>query len=102
MTTSNGSVSAAEPASDHGSRQRRRMPKFLPPSHSLTIEEIANLTGAKPREGDPLDRRIENIAPLDTALAVDISFLDSAKYLTAFATTHAGACFVSPRFASSV
>jgi UDP-3-O-[3-hydroxymyristoyl] glucosamine N-acyltransferase len=64
----------------------------------LTIEEIAALTRAKPRAGDPLDRSISNIAPLDTAVAADISFLDKPRYLDALAITRAGACFVSPRF----
>jgi UDP-3-O-[3-hydroxymyristoyl] glucosamine N-acyltransferase len=77
------------------------MPNFFPASCRLTIEEIAKLTGAKPRDGDPLDRGIDNIAPLDTAGAADISFLDNAKYLAGFAVTRAGACFTSPRFAAS-
>jgi UDP-3-O-[3-hydroxymyristoyl] glucosamine N-acyltransferase len=65
---------------------------------ALTIEEIAALTRAKPRAGDPLDRRISNIAPLDTAVAADISFLDKARFLDALAVTRAGACFISPLF----
>ena len=65
---------------------------------ALTIEQIATLTRAKPRAGDPLDRRISNIAPLDTAAAADISFLDKARFLDALAVTRAGACFISPLF----
>jgi UDP-3-O-[3-hydroxymyristoyl] glucosamine N-acyltransferase len=53
------------------------------------------------RDGDPLDRRIGNIAPLDTAGASDISFLDNSKYLGDLASTRAGACLVSPRFEAS-
>jgi UDP-3-O-[3-hydroxymyristoyl] glucosamine N-acyltransferase len=74
------------------------MPETLQSNRVLTIEQIAALTRAKPRAGDPLDRRIGNIAPLDTAVASDISFIDNAKYLDAFAATRAGACFVGPRF----
>ncbi len=77
------------------------MPNILSPNGKLTIEEIAELTRAKPRPGDPLGRRIENVAPLDSAGATDISFFDNAKYLAEFASTRAGACFVSPRFAAS-
>jgi UDP-3-O-[3-hydroxymyristoyl] glucosamine N-acyltransferase len=77
------------------------MPHFFPPSHTLTIEEIARLTHAAVREGDPLDRCIDNISPLDTAGASDISFLDNSKYLADFAATRAGACFVAPRYAAS-
>ena len=68
----------------------------------LTIEEIVALTHAKPREGQPLDRRIVNIAPLDTAGATDISFIDSPKYLDQLAVTHAGACLAAPRFEAAV
>src|SRR6202795_3303462 len=75
-----------------------RMADTLRTQRALTIEEIAALTRAKPRAGDPLDRRISNIAPLDTAVAADISFLDKPKFLDALAITRAGACFVSPRF----
>jgi UDP-3-O-[3-hydroxymyristoyl] glucosamine N-acyltransferase len=64
----------------------------------LTIAEIAALTQAKPRAGVPLDRRISNIAPLDTAAAADISFLDKARFLDALAVTRAGACFISLPF----
>ena len=77
------------------------MPIFLPRNRKLTIGEIAKLTGATPREGDPIDQAIDNIAPLDTAVASDISFLDRPKFLADFAATKAGACFVLPRFAAS-
>jgi UDP-3-O-[3-hydroxymyristoyl] glucosamine N-acyltransferase len=76
------------------------MLETLQSNRALTIEQIAALTRAKPRAGDPLDRRIGNIAPLDTAVASDISFIDNAKYLDAFVATRAGACFVGPRFAA--
>jgi UDP-3-O-[3-hydroxymyristoyl] glucosamine N-acyltransferase len=75
-----------------------RMPDTVRTERSLTVEEIVALTRAKPRAGDALDRRISNIAPLDTAVAADISFLDKPKFLDALAVTRAGACFISPRF----
>ncbi len=74
------------------------MPDFFASSRALTIAEIATLTRAEPRAGAPLDRPIANIAPLDTAGAGDISFLDNAKYLDALAATRAGACLLTPRF----
>ncbi len=77
------------------------MPDFVRPNCELTIGEIAALTRAKLRDGDPLDRRICNIAPLDTARASDISFLDDAKYLGELAGTRAGACLVAPRFVAA-
>jgi hypothetical protein len=45
------------------------MPNALGSDRELTIDEIAALTGAKPRAGDGRDCRIVNIAPLDTAAA---------------------------------
>src|SRR3984885_3175937 len=74
------------------------MPEFFPKSSELTIKEIAALTRAEPRAGVPLDRRIDNIAPLDTAGPADITFLDNQKYLDDLAATRAGACLLGPRF----
>ena len=78
------------------------MPDFVAPDCELTTGEIAALTRAKLREGDPADRRIRNIAPLDTAGPADLSFLDNSKYLADALATRAGACFVGPRFAASL
>jgi UDP-3-O-[3-hydroxymyristoyl] glucosamine N-acyltransferase len=77
------------------------MPDFFSQQHELTIGEIATLTGAAPRPGAPLDRRIRNIAPLDTARAADITFLDNAEYLGELSNTGAGACLLSARFAAA-
>src|SRR5579863_102826 len=74
------------------------MPDFFPKSSELTIKEIVALTRAEPRPGVPLDRRIGNIAPLDTAGPADITFLDNQKYLDDLAATRAGACLLGPRF----
>lgn len=78
------------------------MPDFARPTCDLTTGEIAALTRAKLRDGDPTDRRISNIAPLDTAGPSDITFLDNSKYLSDAAATRAGACLVGPRFAAAV
>ena len=67
------------------------MPDFVEPSCELTTGEIAALTRAKLRDGDPPDRRICNIAPLDTAGPADISFLDNPKYLDELADSRAPA-----------
>ncbi|HXW41864.1 MAG TPA: UDP-3-O-(3-hydroxymyristoyl)glucosamine N-acyltransferase [Xanthobacteraceae bacterium] len=77
------------------------MPDFLRPNCELTTGEIAALTRARLRDGDPPDRRICNIAPLDTAAASDIGFLDNSKYLAELAATRAGACLIAPRFAAA-
>jgi UDP-3-O-[3-hydroxymyristoyl] glucosamine N-acyltransferase len=66
---------------------------------TLTVGEIAALTGAQLRPGVPLDRVISGIAPLDTATLRDLSFLENPKYLDELPHTRAGACLVTPRFA---
>jgi UDP-3-O-[3-hydroxymyristoyl] glucosamine N-acyltransferase len=77
------------------------MPDFLPDTRVLTIAEIVELTHADPCPGVPLDGRITDIAPLDSARPSDISFLDNPKYLGELAITRAGACLVTPRFAKA-
>ena len=74
------------------------MRDFVIADCELTTGAIAALTGAKLREGDPVDRPICNIAPLDAAGASDISFLDNSKYAAELATTRAAACLIAPRF----
>src|SRR5215469_14316624 len=74
------------------------MRDFVIADCELTAGAIAALTGAKLRVGDPADRPIRNIAPLDTAGASDLSFLDNSKYASVLATTRAGACLIAPRF----
>src|SRR3974390_1654875 len=74
------------------------MRDFVIADCELTAGAIAVLTGAKLRAGDPAERPIRNIAPLDTARAFDLSFLDNLKYIGELATTRAGACLIAPRF----
>jgi UDP-3-O-[3-hydroxymyristoyl] glucosamine N-acyltransferase len=77
------------------------MPDFIKSKRSLTTGEIAALTRATLREGDPADRPIRNIAPLDSAGPDDVTFLDNSKYLNALAGSRAGACLIGPRFAAA-
>src|SRR5215472_9895124 len=76
------------------------LPPFFKNAKSLTIAEIAAITGAKPADGVPLDRVITNIAPLDSARPSDLTFFDNLKYLDELASTHPGACLLAPRLAS--
>jgi UDP-3-O-[3-hydroxymyristoyl] glucosamine N-acyltransferase len=73
-------------------------PLFFKSAKSLTVAEIAGLTGAQPADGVPLDRIISHIAPLDLARPADLAFFDNSRYLDDLATTHAGACLLNPRF----
>jgi UDP-3-O-[3-hydroxymyristoyl] glucosamine N-acyltransferase len=78
-----------------------RMPAFPGESCELTIAEITALTRATLRSGSPSDLTIRNVAPLDTAGAADISFLDDARHVGELVTTRAGACLLAPRFADA-
>ncbi len=74
-------------------------PQFFHSAKSLTIAEIVALSGAQTGEGASLGHAISNIAPLDTATPHDLTFLENPKYVDQLASTRAGACLVSPRFA---
>lgn len=77
-------------------------PLSFKPIRHLTIREIAQLTGAEPAAGAPLDRPIGNVATLDRAGPADLTFFDNAKYLPQLAATRAGACLTTPRFQMEV
>ena len=65
------------------------MSGFIKPNCELTVGEIATLTRTKLHNGELADRRIDNIAPLDTAGISDITFLEKPKYLDALADPRA-------------
>jgi UDP-3-O-[3-hydroxymyristoyl] glucosamine N-acyltransferase len=71
---------------------------FLQPS-SLTVREIADLTGAIPRDGARLDLVVTGIAALDRARPSDLVYMDNPKYRDPLATTRAGVCLTTDRFA---
>lgn len=72
-------------------------PQFFKTPKPLSLHEIATLTGAQ-IQGDNADpeKRILDVAPLNTANADQLSFLDNRKYIEMFAHSQAGACFVAP------
>jgi UDP-3-O-[3-hydroxymyristoyl] glucosamine N-acyltransferase len=69
---------------------------------SLTLADIASLTGAVPRDGADLSYEITNVAPIDHAGPGDLAFLESNKFAEALATTGAGAVLTVERFAPRV
>jgi UDP-3-O-[3-hydroxymyristoyl] glucosamine N-acyltransferase len=74
-------------------------PFFFNRGCGLSVREIVALTGAKPRPGADLDRRITGIAALDHASPSDLAFLDKAKYATQLPASGAGACLTTERYA---
>jgi UDP-3-O-[3-hydroxymyristoyl] glucosamine N-acyltransferase len=75
-------------------------PVFFTRGHGLTVGEMAALTGAEPRRGADLDRRLTGIAPLDRAGPRDLTFLDGVRHADQAASTDAGACFTVEHFAN--
>jgi UDP-3-O-[3-hydroxymyristoyl] glucosamine N-acyltransferase len=75
--------------------------QFFPRPKGLTVAEIATLTGAVPQPGASAGRRITGIGPLDRAGPGDLSFMHNAKYESQYATTHAGICIATKRFAEA-
>jgi UDP-3-O-[3-hydroxymyristoyl] glucosamine N-acyltransferase len=103
MTAPNISPLAAGRISDVcvGPVTGKDMPAPWPASRVLTIAQIVKLTGAKLPSGKSPERSIGNVAPLDSARAGDISFLEDAKHLGELAATHASACFMPAGFAAA-
>lgn len=71
--------------------------RFFTRSGPFSLTQLAGLTGAL-LEGAAAAREMHDVAPLETAAADHLSFFDNVKYLDAFSTSKAGACFVRPRF----
>jgi UDP-3-O-[3-hydroxymyristoyl] glucosamine N-acyltransferase len=72
---------------------------FFERSKNFSVSEIASLTGAVPREGADLSRRISNIAPVDRAGAADLTFVEGSKFAAALTSTKAGAVLTNERYA---
>ena len=79
-------------------------PRFFARSGPHAAADLAELVGARllaprdGREGAPL----HGVAPLQSARAGEISFLDNRRYAALLARTGAGAVIVAPAFADSV
>ena len=74
-------------------------PVFFQAVNGLTAQEIAALTGASLLPGATGERRISGIASLDRAAPSELSFMQSPRHEAQFATTHAGICLTTRRFA---
>lgn len=75
---------------------------FFKRNAGLTVGEIVTLTGAVPRDGARLDRRIVDVAPLDRAGPRDLIFFDKMKFAVDLASTQSEVCLTSERLAPHV
>lgn len=73
--------------------------KFFKKSPPKTLQELADIAGASLAENTNASYQIHDVAPLDSADATSISFLDNVKYRDAFKATKAGACIIHPDMA---
>jgi UDP-3-O-[3-hydroxymyristoyl] glucosamine N-acyltransferase len=75
-------------------------PTFFDRARSLTVREIATLTGAEPAGGAVLDRHVTGVAALDRALPTDLTFLDKPKYADQLRASQTGVCLTTERLAA--
>jgi UDP-3-O-[3-hydroxymyristoyl] glucosamine N-acyltransferase len=62
----------------------------------LTLGRIAELAGAELGPGADAARRLDDVAPLETAGPEELSFFDNPRYAAALAASRAGACIIAP------
>ena len=77
-------------------------PSFFPQIQSLTLRQVAEIARARLPEGADGHRELAGVAPLETAGPSDLAYMDNPVYAAALATTRAGVCLVSRRFAAKV
>lgn len=69
-------------------------PRFFVKAGPFTLAELALRCGGELAAGGDPGALMVDVAPLDSAGADDISFLDNKKYVGAFCVSRAGACLV--------
>ena len=74
-------------------------PHFFNRKGPFSLSQLASELGVTLGPGADPDMQVYDMAPLDSATAKDLSFVDNPKYLGAFAQTAAGACLAAPKFA---
>ena len=75
-------------------------PRFFQRAGPQSLEALAALSGARLAVAADAGRMIEDVAPLETAGPVDVTFLDNRKYTHAFMKSRAGAAFVAEAMVS--
>jgi UDP-3-O-[3-hydroxymyristoyl] glucosamine N-acyltransferase len=75
-------------------------PRFFKRAGPHSLDALAVLSGARLASPADAGRTMEDVAPLETAGAADVTFLDNRKYTEIFATSRAGAAFVTEPMAS--
>jgi UDP-3-O-[3-hydroxymyristoyl] glucosamine N-acyltransferase len=69
-------------------------PRFFDRAGPFTLAALAELSGARLLRPEKADRRVSDVAPLETAGPEEVSFLENRKYIEAFMRSRAGAVFL--------
>jgi UDP-3-O-[3-hydroxymyristoyl] glucosamine N-acyltransferase len=77
-------------------------PSFFNQPETLTLGDIADITGAQLADPARAGHVIKGLAVLDQAGPSHLTFFDNKKYLSQLAVCRAGACFVKARFEGNV
>ncbi len=70
-------------------------PRFFSRSAPLSIEVVAEITGAKLISKGASCSQIKDVAPIETAKLGDLTFIENRKYVDLVGKTRASACFIS-------
>ncbi|MBN8982231.1 MAG: UDP-3-O-(3-hydroxymyristoyl)glucosamine N-acyltransferase [Rhizobiales bacterium] len=77
-------------------------PTFFKTPPSMTLAELAALTGAVLADPSQSSRVVRSAGALDRAGPAQFTFCEHRKYLPALQATHAGACLVNEKLVPSV
>jgi UDP-3-O-[3-hydroxymyristoyl] glucosamine N-acyltransferase len=77
-------------------------PTFFEQPTLSTLAELATLTGADLADPSRAGQQVRELASLDEAGPMHLTFFDNLKYADQLASTKAGACLVNPRFEAKV
>jgi UDP-3-O-[3-hydroxymyristoyl] glucosamine N-acyltransferase len=70
-------------------------PRFFAAAGPFTLGQLAEIAGASLQPDADAGRLIRDVAPLETAAAEHVSFLDNRRYLDSFAASRAGVCVLA-------
>lgn len=74
--------------------------RFFERAGPYSLEQLAALSGARLQPETDGSRLLADVAPLETAAADEVTFLDNRKYVGAFEQSRAGAAFVAESVAA--
>lgn len=74
-------------------------PRFFQKNDAVSLNDLAEIVQCPLGAGVDGARLVSDVAPLQTAGADDVSFLDNARYKEAFFVSKAGVCIVSEAMA---